>query len=73
MLHKCCSVPFAQAAEGLLVTAERLRRASEKPLPLEEAERLVAEAENAVHKCRKVLNSVRFLGEERGIGRSVCG
>lgn len=64
--------PFLRTAKDLFAAAERLRDASERSLPLEEAERLVAEAEDAVHKCRKVLNSARFLGEGKSVGRSVC-
>lgn len=71
--HGSYLVPFARTAEDLLAAAERLQRALEKPLPLEQAERLVAEAEDAVHKCRRVLNSARFLGEGETVGRSVCG
>lgn len=66
-------VPFLREAECLFAAAKMLRDASEKPLPLEEAEKLVAEAEDAVHGCRRVLNSARFLGKGETVGRSVCG
>ncbi|MEW6771774.1 MAG: hypothetical protein AB1330_10375 [Bacillota bacterium] len=61
---RSCLVSLARAAEDLFAATEQLQKAMGKPLPLEEAEKLVAEVEDAVYRCRRALNSARYL--ERG-------
>ncbi|RPF49535.1 hypothetical protein EDD75_0351 [Thermodesulfitimonas autotrophica] len=63
------SASFQQITEELFAAAERLREASKKLLPLEEAEKLVAEAEDAAYRCRRAVNSARLLGKRKAVDR----
>lgn len=55
------SVSFRSAAVQLFGAAQRLYDASENLLSVGETEKLVAEVEDAVYRCRRVLNSAQYL------------
>lgn len=61
---------FSRNAEALRRLAEELaRRARDPEVPDEELERLVREADEALHRCRCSLNAARYLRER---GRARC-
>lgn len=70
MLNSFPSASFRQITEELFAATKRLCEASKESLPLEEVEELVAEVENATYRCRRALNSARFLEKTDPANRS---